>query len=91
MDPLSSGILNDFSFSFTPRSSQNGFPDSIQIFGFFFGTELRFELNKLDGLTKNISSVSQILIQNNASSPIIPRESSNLVSIFLVLFKFKVF
>jgi hypothetical protein len=82
LDPLSSGILNDFTFSFTPRSLKNGFPDSIQIFGLFFGTELRFELNKLDGLTKNISSISQILIQNNASSPIIPRESSNLVSIF---------
>ena len=78
--------MNDISFSFTPRSLPKGFPDSIKISGFVFGVQLGFTLNKLEGLAKNLSLVSPILIQDNASASIVSRESSNLVTIFLHLF-----
>ena len=68
----------DFQFDYEPRSSKE-FPESFTITAKLLGQSIYRTFNKLDGIVKNTSLSSNVLIKNDSSSGISQLESENLV------------
>ena len=85
LDPLRSGLTPDFNFSFEPRSSVDGFPETFAVNTTLLGRSIYTTFYKLEGFISQASMSSQVLIKIDINSKISKLETANLV---ILTFKF---
>lgn len=77
------GLLNDSMFYYEPRTSLNGFPVEITVQGDILGYQFNYNLFEIQGLARNSSLNSKVLIKNDLNSEIQELNSENLVSLVI--------